>query len=171
MKRWLYHSEGVRGDPDQLDRVLRLRVRELLANVNADDAELTAESDLLIRLPAHVLGLDVHKAVRLHTGVAEQRQQRTCIPLRWHAEPAKHMFPSFDGTIELEAQSRVLSQLTIVGAATLPLGPVGGAIDATVLTAVADRTIRYLTEALAAALARASNESEPESSGSPVLSR
>ena len=162
MKRWLYHYQTVRGDPDQLDRVLRLRVRDLLVELMPDEAELTAEGDLLVRLPAHVLGHDLAKAVRLRTGVAERREKRTCVQLRWHAEPAKHMFPGFVGTIELEAQSSTSAHLTIVGAATLPLGPVGGAVDATVLSSIADRTVRFLTEGLAKALEQASDEPGPE---------
>jgi CBS domain-containing protein len=162
MKRWLYHYDSVRGVPDELERTLRHRVRDLLVAVTGDDAEVTAEGDLLVRLPGHVLGLELHKMVRLHTGVVERRGSRTCIPLRWHAEPARHVFPSFDGTIELEAQSSSVAHLTIVGAATLPLGPVGGAADATVLGSVADRTVRYLTEGLAAALGQAAFDSERE---------
>lgn len=163
MKRWLYHYDSVRGTPDVLERVLRHRIRDLLGAVTDEqDAELTPEGDLLVRLPAHVLGRDVHKTVRLHTGVAQRRGARTCIPLRWHAEPAKHVFPSFDGTIELDPQSQASAHLAIVGAATLPLGPVGGAVDATVLGPVVDRTIRHLTEKLAEALERAAVQREPE---------
>jgi CBS domain-containing protein len=161
MKRWLYHYDSVRGVPDQLEQTLRHRVRDLLATVAGDDVEQTTEGDLLIRLPAHVLGLDLHKMVRLHTGVAERHDDgRTTIPLRWHAEPAKHLFPSFDGDIEFEAQSTSVAHLTIVGAATLPLGPVGGAADATVLGSIADRTVRYLTESLAAALEQTATGSQ-----------
>ena len=161
MKRWLYHYDSVHGEPEVLERVLRRRVRELLGSVtDGEHAELTPEGDLLVRLPAHLLGLDVHKTVRLHTGVAEQRGTRTVIPLRWHAEPGRHVFAGFDGTIELDPQSSTTAHLAIVGAATLPLGPVGGAADATVLGSVADRTIAHLTQRLADALERAAAEPE-----------
>jgi CBS domain-containing protein len=162
MKHWLYEHEAVRGDPDHLDHVLRLRVRDLLAELTGDGPELTAEGDLLARLPTRVLGHDLYKMVCLRTGVAERGDARTCIPLRWHAEPAKHLFPSFNGTIELEALSTSMTQLSVVGAATLPLGPVGGAVDAAVLGAITDRTVRYLVRGLAAALERAVTEPESE---------
>lgn len=162
MKRWLYHYDSVHGKPELLERVLRHRVRDLLsAATDSEEAEVTPEGDILVRLPAHLPGVDVHKTVRLHTGVAEQRGARTCIPLRWHAEPGRHVFPSFDGTIELDPQSDTTAHMAIVGAATLPLGPVGGAVDATVLGSVAERTIAHLAERLAGALELAATEPEP----------
>ena len=162
MKRWMYQYEPVHGTPEHLERVLRSHVRDLLATVtDGDNAELTAEGDFMLRLPGHVLGLDLHKMVRLHTGVAEQRGSRTCIPLHWHAEPGKHAFPSFEGMIEFEPQSTSTAHLSIVGAANLPLGPVGFAADATALGSVADRTVRHLSKGLAAALERAATL-EPE---------
>ena len=183
MRHWLYHYDNVRGEPERLAQVLRQQVRRLLAqvldagdhDVGGDGAadhdaaghagqghgEITPEGDVLARLPAHVLGLDVHKAVRLHTGVAERRQDRTCIALHWHAEPGRHLFPTFDGTIELEPQSADSAHLAIAGAATLPLGPVGGAADAVALGAVAERTVRYVTERLAAALEGAAMQPHP----------
>lgn len=162
MKRWLYHYDSVHGRPELLERVLRHRVRDLLSAVtDSEAAEVTPEGDILVRLPAHLPGVDVHKTVRLHTGVAEQRGARTCIPLRWHAEPGRHVFPSFDGTIELDPQSDTTAHMAIVGAATLPLGPLGGAVDATVLGSVAERTIAHLAERLAGALELAATEPEP----------
>ena len=153
MKHWLYRYDRVEGAPDELATVLRQRVRDLLATATDDvEAETTAEGDLLVRLPARVLGLDVHKLVRMRTGVAERREARTCIPVQWHADPARHAFPTFEGTIELDPQSATTAHLAIVGAASVPLGPVGGAFDAAVLGAVANRTVRHLVERLAAAL-------------------
>lgn len=163
MKRWLYHQETVRGSFARLDRTLRRRVRELLSeSIDADRAETTPEGDVLVRLPAHVLGRDVHKTVRLHTGVAEHRGARTCIPLRWRAEPGGALFPTFDGVIELEALSSTRAALTVVGAAALPLGVVGGAVDATALGTVADHTLRQLTRQLAVALEDDASGAEAE---------
>jgi CBS domain-containing protein len=169
MKRWLYSYDRVLGIPERLDHVLRHRVRDLVATVSdGQRADVLPDGDLLVRLPAHVLGLDLHKMVRIHTGVAERRDTRTIIPVRWHADPGRQVFPSFDGTIELESQSRSSAHITIVGAATLPLGPVGGAVDTTVLGSVAERTIRYVASGLATALERAAAEAEPEEQAAPA---
>lgn len=164
MKHWLYHYETVHGEPERLERVLRHELRDLIAATAADDhdVEATAEGDLLVALPAHVLGLDVHKTVRLHTGVAERRDIRTVIPVRWHADPGRPAFPSFEGTIELEPQSTSTAHLTIVGAARVPMGAVGAAADATVLGSVAESTVRYLVQRVAAGLADAATRPEAE---------
>lgn len=162
MKRWLYHQEAIRGPFPQLDRTLRRRVRDLLAEVtDTEQPEATPEGDLLVQLPAQVLGRDLRKQVRLHTGVAEQRGSRTCIPLRWRAEPASALFPAFDGMIELEPLATNRSSLAIVGAAALPLGIVGGAVDAAALGSVADQTVRHIVARLARALAWSRSEPEP----------
>jgi len=159
MKSWLYQYVRVDGDPETLELTLLHHVRDLLAAVTgAESTEPTREGDLLLRLPARVLGLDVHKTVRLRTGVVERHGLRICIPLHWRADPARHLFPRFDGTIELDPQSRSTAHLAIVGAATLPLGPIGAAADAAALGGVADRTLRHLVEGLAAALEQAAQE-------------
>lgn len=156
MKRWLYRYERVHGDPETLDRILRRHVTSLLrAAADGADAAVAPDGALLLDLPAHVLGADVHKQVRVQTGVAARRERRTVIPLRWHADPASRVFPTFEGTVELEAQSRSTAHLTIAGAATLPLGPLGGAADTVALGSVAQSTISYLTEHLATALEHA----------------
>jgi CBS domain-containing protein len=172
VKRWLYHQETVLGPYPQLDRTLRRRVRDLVAEVtDAEQPEATPEGDLLVHLPAQVLGRDLRKQVRLHTGVAEQRGSRTCIPLRWRAEPGGALFPAFDGTIELEPLATNRTSLAIVGAATLPLGFVGGAVDAAALGSVADQTVRHLVVQLARTLAArwAEPAPPPTEPSSPVV--
>jgi CBS domain-containing protein len=161
VKRWLYHYETVRGRPEVLDQMLRAQVRHLLMAVSDDGAELTPEGDLLIMFPTRVLGRDMHKIVRLHTGVAEQHGNRTCIPVRWAADPARHVFPSFEGTIELEPQSFHTANLALVGAAKLPLGAVGAALDATVLPEVAERALAHVVEVVARELEQATSGPPP----------
>jgi CBS domain-containing protein len=94
----------------------------------------------------------------VRTGVAFEHGARTCIPLQWEAEPGRHAFPVFRGTIELEPMSSRMAQLTVVGAVTPPLGPVGGLAEATVLGALAERTTQDLADRLAEALVKAADE-------------
>ena len=155
MKRWLYQYDTIKGSSERLAQTLRHRVRELLGTLADGDVETTPQGELIIPLPARILGRAVRKTVRMYTGVAEQHGARTCIPLRWQADPGRYAFPTFEGMIELEPQSRSTSSLAIVGAASLPLGLVGAAADSTVLNAVADRTIRHMTTGLAEALEQA----------------
>ena len=162
-QRWLYQYRGVSGAPAALADTLRRRIRDLLSAATDEDlSELTPEGDLLLYLPSRVLGRDLHKVIRLHTGVAEQRGTRTCIPLQWTAEPGRHAFPRFDGTIELDPLSTWSANLAIVGAATIPLGPIGATFDATVLKGVADRTLHHLVGRLAENLEQIAGQSQAD---------
>lgn len=153
MKHWVIAYRHVPGVPAELRRRLVTGVADLLrAAIEDDEAQVEPDGSLLLQLPAHVAGVDLRKQVRVRTGVASDRGPRTCIPLQWEAEPGRHAFPVFKGTIELEPMSTRMAQLTVVGAVTPPFGPVGGLADATVLGALAERTTHELADRLAEAL-------------------
>jgi CBS domain-containing protein len=153
MKHWVIAYRRVSGAPGELQRRLRSGITDLLrAALDAEDERAEPDGSLLLRLPARVVGLDVSKQVRVRTGVAIDHGTRTCVPLQWEAEPARHAFPVFRGTVELEPMTSGLAQLAVVGAVTPPLGPVGALADATVLGALAERTTHDLADRLADAL-------------------
>lgn len=153
MKHWVIAYRRVSGPPIELRRRLRSDVADLLrAATGTDDGRPDPDGSILLQLPAYVVGLDLHKQVRVRSGVALDQGSRTCVPLQWEAEPARHAFPVFRGTIELEPLSATTSQLAVVGAVTPPLGPVGALADATVLGALAERTTHELADRLADAL-------------------
>lgn len=153
MEHWVIAYRRVRGAPATVRRRLRADVTGLLAAaLVAEDATPDADGSLLLRLPATIVGRDLHKQVRLRTGVALEHGARTNVPLQWEAEPGRHAFPVFRGTIEVEPLSSQITQLAVVGAVTPPLGPIGALADATVLGGVAERTTQQLADRLAAAL-------------------
>lgn len=153
MEHWVIAYRRVHGATAVVRGRLRADVTSLLAAaLAADDATPDADGSLLLRLPATVVGCDLHKQVRVRTGVALEHGARTSVPLQWEAEPGRHAFPVFRGTIELEPLASQSTQLAIVGAVTPPLGPIGGLADATVLGGVAERTTQQLADRLAAVL-------------------
>lgn len=153
MKHWVLAYRRVPGTPAALRRRLRADIAGLLrAATDTEDGRPDPDGSMLLRLPAHVVGLDTHKQVRLRTGVALDRGDRTCIPLQWEAEPGRHAFPVFRGTIELEPMSSWSAQLTVVGAVTPPLGLVGALAETTMLGSIAERTAQHLVDRLADAL-------------------
>jgi CBS domain-containing protein len=159
MKHWVIAYRHVPGAPAALRRRLVTGVADMLrAAMDGDEGQVEPDGSLLLQLPAHVAGVDMHKQVRVRTGVAFEHGARTCIPLQWEAEPGRHAFPVFRGTIELEPMSSRMAQLTVVGAVTPPLGPVGGLAEATVLGALAERTTQDLADRLAEALVKAADE-------------
>lgn len=153
MKHWVVAYRQVPGALAPLRRRLRTEITGLLrAATGTDDGAPDPDGSMLLDLPAHVVGLDLHKQVRMRVGVALDHGDRLSIPLRWEAEPGRHAFPVFRGTIELEPLSSRCAQLTVVGAVTPPLGPVGALADATMLGPLAERTTQHLADRLAAAL-------------------
>lgn len=153
MKHWVIAYRRVPGAPRTLRRRLRSDIVDLLRTATGtENGQPDPDGSMLLRLPARVIGLDLHKQVRLRIGVALDHGERTCIPLQWEAEPGRHAFPVFRGTIELEPLSAQSAQLAVLGSVTPPLGPVGGLADATALRAVAERTTQHLADRLAAAL-------------------
>jgi CBS domain-containing protein len=154
-----------------LRRRLRVEITDLLrAATSAEDGHVEPDGSMLLRLPAHVVGLDVHKQVRVRTGVALDYGDRTCIPLQWEAEPGRHAFPVFRGTIELEPMSSTSAQLAVVGAVSPPLGPVGAVAETTALGSIAERTAQHLADRLADALLApaAGDDEDPEAAAAPA---
>lgn len=153
MKRWVYRHRTVTGSPAVLEERLRADLPALLARAAGQPPNPPAgDGSFLLQLTAHVPGAPVHKTVRVRTGVATTSRGRLVIPVSWEADPLPHSFPTFDGTAELEPHSSAHGQIALVGTYRLPAGPLGAALDATVLHGVADRTVAQLVDGLAAAL-------------------
>ncbi len=171
MKHWVVAYRRVPGTLSELRRRLRVEIADLLrAATGSDDGQPDPDGSMLLRLPAHVVGLDVHKQVRVRTGVALDHGDRTLIPLQWEAEPGRHAFPVFRGTIELEPLSSRSAQLTVVGAVTPPLGPVGALAETTVLGSIAERTARHIADRLAdALLAPVASEGDEDEDAVPAV--
>jgi CBS domain-containing protein len=162
MKRWVYAHSIVDGDPGQLDRLLRERIRALLWQATGTMPSPPAvDGTFRLRLEADVAGRNPGKDVRVCAGVAEDLDDRTRISLAWHAEPARHAFPAFEGALELEPLSARHAQLMLAGAYRVPLGPLGAAADSIGLNAVAQHTVEALVGRLGTVLSSAVATAEP----------
>jgi CBS domain-containing protein len=153
MKRWIYRHRTVTGRPATLERRLREELPVLLAAAAGHDPNPPAgDGSFLLRIDLEVAGLHLRKTVRVRAGVATGSEGRVAIPIGWDADPLAHSFPGFEGAIELEPLSHVQAQLSVVGSYRLPVGPLGAALDATVLRGVAERAVAQLVDRLARAL-------------------
>ncbi len=172
MRRWLYAHRNVPGDPARLEETLRRRIVDLLCDDAAESGiARDADGSFLVSVDTSAAGVALAKRVRVSTGVAVRAGSRVKIPLRWHADPARQVFPEFEGDIELEPLSRSRAQLTLVGSYTTPLGLLGAAVDATMLRGIVDRTAEGLLQRLAISLRRDVGELEPpppRSTASPL---
>jgi CBS domain-containing protein len=151
MKRWIYTYEEITGDPARVEDTLVTRSAELLRLVAAvpTGQEPSGDGSFLLELESHLAVADLAKQIRITTGVARRDDHRVVVPVQWHAEPAQRMFPSFEGAFEWEPLASNLGQLTLTGSYSIPLGMIGGLVDATVLRGVAHRTARHLVRRLA----------------------
>lgn len=159
MRRWLYTYQIVRGPWEPLQEALLSRGHDLIAQAGAAvDAEVAVDGSLLLEFEGHVAGIDFGKQVRVSTGVGYLSGRRMILPITWHAEPARAVFPVFEGAIELEPMSHAAAQLTLTGSYDVPLGPLGAVIDATILRDVATRTAERLLAPLARELQRVAGQ-------------
>lgn len=167
MRRMLYESRMVSRPAADIEQALLERAPELLAAAAGsalwrDDSDV--DGSFGIDLPAHWAGIDFAKRVQVTVGVARHIAGRLVLPLNWSGEPGKHLFPVFEGTLEVGPMFRDVSELTLAGSYRVPLGPLGAALDAAVLHAAARDTAARLVEGLATVLA----EGElPEASAPP----
>jgi CBS domain-containing protein len=156
MKRWLYAHHTVGGDPAVLERLVREQLDELLvAATGGEGVDRAVDGTFTVHLDSSVAGVPAGKDIRVQTGVATRAHRRLRMPVAWAAATSRHLYPAFDGAVELEALSSNAAQLTLAGPYTVPLGPVGAVVDAAGLHRVAERTAAQLLRDLARALGEA----------------
>lgn len=152
MKRWTSAADTVATDLRSAEARLT-DLRELLQSATGSPLSAPAgDGSFLLDLPTRALGRDLAKQVRVRTGIRHRSGERVLLPLEWHAEPAAALFPSFQGTLELEALASRLTAVTLVGTVTAPLGPIGGILDAAALRQIGDATAQRLVTDLVRAL-------------------
>ncbi|HWH33004.1 MAG TPA: CBS domain-containing protein [Egibacteraceae bacterium] len=174
MRRMLYESRMVPMPAAALEALLLERGPELLAQAAGselyrDDTDI--DGSFGIDLPAQWAGMEFAKRVQVTIGVARRVAGRLMLPLSWEGEPGRHLFPVFEGTLEVGPMFRDLCELTLAGSYRVPLGPVGAALDATVLHATARDTAARLVQALASVVTEDAPpvESVPPSQGATPL--
>jgi hypothetical protein len=158
MRRWLYVYRVIDGSPDRVAELVRTRLPELLqAATGSPLSPMDRDGRIQIQLPTRGPGVAVDKRVTLRVEPGDWQHGHLQVPVTWHAERARHAYPTFEGTIEVEPHSDHTAQVTVAGSYQIPLGLVGMAIDSTVLSGVAERAAETLVDALARELtARAS---------------
>jgi hypothetical protein len=92
------------------------------------------------------------KTVRLNVGTPVATESDVAIPIVWEATGARVLFPRMEGDLILAALGPDLCQLTLRGSYRPPLGPIGRAIDRTILHRVAEASVRSFVERIAAPL-------------------
>jgi hypothetical protein len=151
----LFESRMIRRPAAEIERALLDHGPDLLAQAAGSTlwpGESGADDSFAIDLPAQWAGIDLAKRVQVSLGTPRRLAGRLILPIAWSSAPGRHLFPLFDGTIEVEALYRDVTELTLAGSYRVPLGPVGAALDTALLQAAARDTAARLVEALAAIL-------------------
>ncbi|HEY8340518.1 MAG TPA: CBS domain-containing protein, partial [Egibacteraceae bacterium] len=166
----------ITADLERLDEVFKRDIVALLVAATGSPVEPPAgDGSFAMQLTAHAAGREISKRVRASVGAARRVGTRTVIPLHWHAEPGRHVFPSFDGAVELEPLDvrpgpRSRAEVSIIGSYKAPLGPLGVVGDAAGLHHIAEQTVARLVDALAPELERAARgEAPPAVVPTPLL--
>lgn len=92
------------------------------------------------------------KEVRLEIGAAEIRRSGVVYPISWTAVGAKGLFPRLTADLVLSHVGRERTKLSLQGTYEPPLGPIGRAIDSTLLNNVAESTVQDWVDRVAAAV-------------------
>lgn len=161
MARWVSARRRITADLERLDEVFRRDIVALLVAATGSPVEPPAgDGSFVMQLSTQAAGREVGKRVRASVGAARRVGTRTVIPLRWHADPGRHVFPSFEGAVELEPLDvrpgpRARAEVAVIGSYKAPLGPLGAVGDAAGLHHVAELSVARLVDALAPELERA----------------
>lgn len=169
MRRMVYETRRVSRPSAELEHALLRHGPEMLAAAAGSPLSVdTVDGSFGIDLPSHWAGVDFAKRVDMTLGVARRMAGRLLLPIAWKGHPARHLFPAFEGTLEVEAIARDLSEITLAGSYGVPLGPLGAALDSTVLHSAARDTAVRLMDALAVVLREARiTEAQPTTSAPP----
>jgi len=107
----------------------------------AEDVEQRTEH-LLVEVGFGSTGCRMGKRVKVELGRPFLLPSKTVLPLTWRATGAESLFPSLEADLEVAPLSRTRTQLSVSARYRPPLGPLGRAIDKTLLHRVAEATIK-----------------------------
>jgi hypothetical protein len=143
---------------DRVRAALRSHAAELLQR-STHSASARADS-IVANIQVGAGGLAVGVDVRIQIGAIRDEDAVggmlpvTHVPLTWAAAQSPALFPSMEAELSAWPLSKDETQLEIKGTYEPPLGPVGTAIDATLLHGVAEASVKRLLDDLAEQLRR-----------------
>lgn len=155
MDRHLHCYAYVEAPFDLVARLLAEDATAVLQDATEDAAE---QAGTLSRtLSVEVAGFEVGRDVVIEVGDFEPRGiTNNVVPLRWHAERGRLLFPALTADLEVAALAfdPPLTQLTVSGSYAPPLGALGMGADRLVLHRLAEATVHRFTHEVADRLRR-----------------
>ncbi len=124
---------------------------ELVSLFTALAADESPHADLSIAADFSDLHLPGSGSVEIPIAIGVRRMHGKPpfrIDFRLNARERERLFPTFDGSLDVDPQGPSECTAWLSGEYTPPLGPVGKALDATVLNNVAQRTLSAFLDRL-----------------------
>ena len=128
-----------------------LRTPETWVPGLAVDADARGER-LLAEVGVGRPGHRIEKRVEIRIGTSMQFPSKTVLPISWHAQGAKGLFPELDGDLEIAPMGATRSQLSLSARYVPPLGIAGKIVDRALLHRVAEATVKDFVDRTAHAL-------------------
>jgi hypothetical protein len=150
VERTLHVYAYVEAPFDEVSHLLASDAVGVLQRATDESAEQA--STLSRKLRVAVGGFDVSNDVRIELGEFEPRAvTRSVVPLRWHAEKGRLLFPELSAELEVAAIvfDPPLTQLTVTGTYEPPLGLLGAGADKLLLHRLAEATLHRFTHEVA----------------------
>jgi hypothetical protein len=155
VERQLHCYAYVEAPFDLIARLLAEDAAAVLQEATDDAAE---QAGTLSRtLSVEVGGFEVGRDVTIEVGEFEPRGiTNNVVPLRWHAERGRLLFPELAADLEVAALAfdPPLTQLTVAGSYEPPLGVLGAGADRLLLHRLAEATVHRFTHDVADRLRR-----------------
>ncbi len=144
----LYVYAFVEAPFDLCIRLLAENAPKVLQHATDESAE---QARVLSRpLEVEVAGFSVSHDVVIEVGEFEPRQLTSAVvPLRWHAETGRLLFPTMEAELEVSALvfDPPLTQVALCGRYEPPMGVIGAGADRLALNKLAEATVhRFLHE-------------------------
>lgn len=150
MSRPLHVYAYVEAPFDLVTRLLAQDATRVLQHATDDAAEQAGQLSRPLRVA--VGGFDVGRDVAIEVGEFEPRGiTRSVVPLSWHAETGRLLFPELRAELEVSAVvvDPPLTQITVDGTYEPPLGAIGAGADRLLLHRLAEAAVHRFTHEVA----------------------
>ena len=131
----------------ELERALLQAPSSWLHNL-AESADERGQR-LLIEVGFPVDNYRIVKRVSMMMGEPVRSANRTWVPISWRATGPSGLFPILDGDLEIASLGATCTQLAFSARYRPPLGLVGRTVDRTLLSRVAEATIKDFVDRIA----------------------
>ncbi len=112
----------------------------------------------------------VARTVEIEFATPVRAASKLILPIRWTATGASGLFPALEADLEVAPLGADRSQLAMSARYEPPFGPIGRAIDRTVLFRVAEATLKDFLDRVAQALIADARAAEATAHGDSITS-